>query len=337
MKRFLRRATPFLLMMAALVAALASAAVWYAHRPIELRAPVVDFTVQRGYGMRQAANHIAASGVAVQPRVLTWLAQISGRANHIKAGSYEVHAGITPWQLILKLSDGDVSQGAVLLVEGWNFRQVRQALETAPDLVADTAGLSDAEILQRIGAGETHPEGLFFPDTYLFDKHSGALAVLKRAYGAMQKRLAAAWAERDPASPLKSPYEALVLASIVEKETGRPDDRGLVASVFTNRLRIGMPLQTDPSVIYGLGPDFDGKLRRKDLDNDHPWNTYTRPGLPSTPIAMPGPDALRAAVRPQPSEFLYFVARGDGSSQFSRSLDEHNRAVDRFIRNGRTN
>lgn len=324
-------------MLVAFVVALTSVGFWFAHKPIELRAPVVDFTVQRGLGMRQAANHIAASGVAVQPRLLTWLAQISGRANRIKAGSYEVHTGVTPWQLILKLSDGDVSQGAVLLVEGWNFRQVRQALETTPDLVADTAGLSDADILGRIGASETHPEGLFFPDTYLFDKHSGALAVLKRAYGSMQKRLAVAWAERDPASPLKSPYEALILASIVEKETGRADDRGLVASVFSNRLRIGMPLQTDPSVIYGLGADFDGKLRRKDLDTDHPWNTYTRPGLPPTPIAMPGPDALRAAVRPQQSDYLYFVARGDGSSQFSRSLDDHNRAVDRFIRNGRAN
>ena len=332
MRRFLRPAVPYLLLLAASLVGLVSAGLWYAHRPLELRAPVVDFTVQRGLGMRQAANHIAETGVGVNPRLLTWLAQITGRANRIKAGSYEVHAGVTPWQLILKLSDGDVSQASVLLVEGWTFRQVRQALETAPDLVPDTAGLSDAEILSRIGATETHPEGLFFPDTYLFDKRSGALAVLKRAYGAMQHRLTQAWAERDAALPLQSPYEALILASIVEKETGRTEDRGLVASVFANRLRIGMPLQTDPTVIYGLGPEFDGRLRRKDLDTDHPWNTYTRPGLPPTPIAMPGPDALRAAVRPPPSDFLYFVARGDGSSEFSRSLADHNRAVDRFIR-----
>ncbi|ATE59909.1 endolytic transglycosylase MltG [Thauera sinica] len=337
MKRLFRRATSYLFLLAALFVALASAALWYAHQPVELRAPVVDFTVQRGLGMRQAANHIAGAGVGVNPRMLTWLAQLTGRANRIKAGSYEVHAGVTPWQLILKLSDGDVSQASVLLVEGWTFRQVRQALETAPELVPDTAGLSDAEILGRIGAREPHPEGLFFPDTYLFDKRSGALAVLKRAYEAMQQRLELAWAERDPALPLMNPYEALILASIVEKETGRPEDRGLVASVFANRLRIGMPLQTDPTVIYGLGPEFDGKLRRKDLDTDHPWNTYTRSGLPRTPIAMPGPDALRAAVRPQSSDFLYFVARGDGSSEFSRSLADHNRAVERYIRNGRTN
>jgi UPF0755 protein len=325
------------MLMAAVVLALASAGLWYAHRPVQLNAPVVDFTVQRGLGMRQAANLIARAGIGVDPRLLTWLAQLTGRANRIKAGSYEVHAGVTPWQLILKLSDGDVSQASVLLVEGWTFRQMRQALESSPELVADTAGLSDTEILRRIGAAETHPEGLFFPDTYLFDKRSGALAVLKRAYGSMQQRLAQAWAERDPALPLATPYEALVLASIIEKETGRPDERGLVASVFANRLRMGMPLQTDPTVIYGLGPEFDGRLRRKDLDTDHPWNTYTRPGLPPTPIAMPGPDALRAAVRPQASDFLYFVARGDGSSEFSRNLADHNRAVDRHIRNGKAN
>lgn len=328
---------PYLLLLAALFFALASAALWYAHRPLELRTPVVDFTVQRGLGMRQAANHIASTGVGVNPRLLTWLAQISGRANRIKAGSYEVHAGVTPWQLILKLSDGDVSQASVLLVEGWTFRQMRQALESTPELVPDTAGLSEQEILSRIGAAEAHPEGLFFPDTYLFDKRSGALAVLKRAYDAMQYRLAQAWGERDAALPLKTPYEMLILASIVERETGRPEDRGLVASVFANRLRIGMPLQTDPTVIYGLGREFDGRLRRKDLDTDHPWNTYTRQGLPPTPIAMPGPDALRAAANPQASEFLYFVARGDGSSEFSRNLADHNRAVDLYIRNGRAN
>ncbi len=332
MKRLVLSLVVLLVVVAACVA---GAGWWYAHRAVALQAPVVDFTVQRGLSMRQAAAVIERAGVGVDARLLTWLARLSGRANTIKAGSYEVHGGITPWQLILKLSDGDVSQAELVLVEGWNFRQVRQALEAHPHLEPDTAGLSEADILARIGATEPHPEGLFFPDTYLFDKRSGALALLKRAYGAMQVRLQQAWAERDPTLPLASPYEALILASIVEKETGRPEDRGLVASVFANRLRVGMRLQTDPSVIYGLGTDFDGRLRRLHLDTDHPWNTYTRDGLPPTPIAMPGPDALRAAVRPPPSEFLYFVARGDGSSEFSRNLDEHNRAVNRFIRNGR--
>ena len=331
MKRLFLRLVLFLLLAAALVA---GAGWWYAHRPLALQAAAVDFTVPRGVGMRQAAGLIERAGVDVDARLLTLLARISGRAHRIKAGSYEVHGGITPWQLILKLSDGDVSQSGLLLVEGWTFRQVRQALESHPELEADTAGLSDAEILARIGASEKHLEGLFFPDTYLFDKRSGALAVLKRAYGAMQAQLERTWAERDPATPLGSPYEALILASIIEKETGRPEDRGLVASVFSNRLRIGMRLQTDPSVIYGLGPDFDGRLRRSHLDTDHPWNTYTRAGLPPTPIAIPGEAALRAAVNPDKSEFLYFVARGDGSSEFSRNLADHNRAVNKFIRNG---
>jgi len=270
----------------------------------------------------------------VNPALLSGLARITGRATSIKAGSYEVHRGITPWQIVLKLSDGDVSQAEVLLVEGWTFAQLRRAIESHPEIDPATAGLSTAEILARIGAVESHPEGLFFPDTYLFDKRSQASGVLRRAYHAMQSRLAQVWEQRDPSLPLQSPYQALILASIVEKETGRAEDRGLVASVFANRLRIGMPLQTDPTVIYGLGPEFDGRLRRKHLETDHPWNTYTRGGLPPTPIAMPGPDALRAAVKPESSDYLYFVARGDGSSQFSRTLNEHNQAVNRFIRNG---
>ncbi|NLF54215.1 MAG: endolytic transglycosylase MltG [Thauera phenolivorans] len=333
MKRLLVR---LLILAIFALAAMALAGWWYAQRALPLSAPVIDFTVERGSNMRQAARAIRAAGVEVDSDLLYWLARLGGKAERIKAGSYEVHTGVTPWSLILKLSDGDVSQSSVVLVEGWTFHQLRQALESHPEMKPDTAGLSDAEILERIGASEEHPEGLFFPDTYLFDKRSGGLAVLARAYQAMQHRLADVWEERDPALPLKSPYEALILASIVEKETGRPEDRGLVASVFANRLRIGMPLQTDPTVIYGLGPEFDGRLRRRHLDTDHPWNTYTRRGLPPTPIAMPGPAALRAAVRPDDSDYLYFVSRGDGSSEFSRNLADHNRAVDRFIRNRST-
>lgn len=318
-----------------LVVAVAAGGWWYARQPLELATPVVDFTVQRGYTMRQAAAAIARAGVRVRPELLYWIARIGGKAQLIKAGSYEVHAGITPWMLVLKLSSGDVSQGEVLFVEGWNFRQVREALESHPHLQHDTAGLSEQDILQRIGATEGHPEGLFFPDTYLFDKQSSALAVLRRAYAAMQERLAFAWAARDEGLPLSSPYELLILASIVEKETGRAEDRNLVASVFTNRLRIGMRLQTDPTVIYGLGADFDGRLRRRDLDTDHPWNTYTRAGLPPTPIAIPGRDSLQAAVRPAKTDYLYFVSRGDGTSAFSRTLDDHNRAVDKYQRNGK--
>lgn len=317
---------------ALVIAGVTAAVFWYANRPLPLAQPAVDFTVQRGYTMRQAATAIARAGVEVNPRVLYWLARLSGKGDRILAGSYEVHAGVTPWQLILKLSSGDVSQGELRFVEGWTFRQVRAALEASPDLVQDTVGLSDAEILQRIGATESHPEGLFFPDTYLFDKQSSSLAVLARAYRAMHERLALIWEERNPDLPLASPYEALILASIVEKETGRPEDRELVASVFVNRLRIGMRLQTDPAVIYGHGDTFDGNLRKRDLESDHEYNTYTRPGLPPTPIAMPGLESLNAAVKPATTEYLYFVSRGDGTSVFSTNLNDHNRAVSQFQR-----
>ncbi|MBD5805280.1 putative aminodeoxychorismate lyase [Azoarcus sp. Aa7] len=321
-----------LIALALAIAAVSAAAWWYAQRPITLAQPVVDFTVQRGHTMRQAAATIAAAGVNVSPRALYWIARITGKAGRIMAGSYEVHRGITPWLLILKLSSGDVSQAEVRFVEGWNFRQVRAALESNPHLLQDIAGLADTDILRAIGATETHPEGLFFPDTYLFDKQSSAIAVLRRAYSAMKQRLAQAWQTRDPRLPLSSPYDALILASIVEKETGRPEDRGLVASVFANRLRIGMRLQTDPSVIYGYGETFDGRLKKWHLETDHLYNTYTRTGLPPTPIAMPGAESLNAAVRPAQTEYLYFVSRGDGSSEFSSNLNDHNKAVNRYQR-----
>lgn len=315
------------------LAGLGGAALWWiAARPLVLPAPVVDFTVPRGHNLRQAANTIAAAGVPVDPRVLYWTARLAGKAEYIRAGSYEVHSGLTLWQLILKLSSGDVAQADLTVPEGWTFRQLRAAIEAHPLLTQDARDLSDEDILQRIGAAETHPEGLFFPDTYLFDKHSSALALYRRAYQAMQQVLQREWATRQADLPLASPYEALILASIIEKETGRPDERGLVASVFINRLRIGMRLQTDPTVIYGLGENFQGRLRRHHLDTDHPWNTYTRGGLPPTPIALPGRAALYAALHPTASDYFYFVARGDGSSAFSRDLAEHNRAVNLYQR-----
>ena len=329
----------FLALVLLIVIALGAVAAWWLQAPLPVRADVpagqpLELEIEPGTTPRSVARAVVRSGMATDADVLFLWFRLSGKDREIKAGNYEIPQGTSPYALLQKLVRGEEALRAVTLVEGWTFRQVRQALESHPELEADTAGLSDAEILARIGASEKHLEGLFFPDTYLFDKRSGALAVLKRAYGAMQAQLERTWAERDPATPLGSPYEALILASIIEKETGRPEDRGLVASVFSNRLRIGMRLQTDPSVIYGLGPDFDGRLRRSHLDTDHPWNTYTRAGLPPTPIAIPGEAALRAAVNPDKSEFLYFVARGDGSSEFSRNLAEHNRAVNKFIRNG---
>jgi UPF0755 protein len=292
----------------------------------------VEFTVPRGMAMRQAADVVWNSGVAVDPRFLSLLARLSGRAQQIKAGSYQVKAGITPWELIIKLESGDVARGSVLLVEGWTFRQMRTALEKNPDLQQDTKDLSDAEILARIGASEKQLEGLFFPDTYVFNKRASASSVFTSAYRAMQKRLSKEWEGRARDLPLKSPYEALILASIVEKETGRDDERTRIANVFINRLRVSMKLQTDPSVIYGMGEKYSGRLRTRDLEADTPWNTYTRAGLPPTPIALPGQASLHAVMHPEGGDMLYFVARGDGTSQFSRTLSEHNRAVDRYIR-----
>ena len=217
-------------------------------------------------------------------------------------------------------------------MEGWNFHQVREALKKADQLKAVTDVLPVEELMQQLGKPGVSPEGRFFPDTYSYAKGSSDLALLQRAARAMDRKLEAVWSQRSPQTQLKSPDEALILASLVEKETGRADDRPQIAAVFSNRLRMGMRLQTDPTVIYGLGPLFNGNLRRADLAADTPWNTYTRAGLPPTPIAMPGRGALLAAVQPAASKALYFVARGDGSSQFSATLDEHNRAVNKYLR-----
>jgi UPF0755 protein len=270
--------------------------------------------------------------VQVVPGLLYAWFRLSGQDRLIKAGSYEIETGTTPRSLLRKLVRGEESLRSVTLVEGWTFRQVRQALAGAPQLAADSAALSDEAIMQRLGRAGLPPEGRFFPDTYSYAKGSSDLKVLARALRSMDKHLAEAWGKRAPDTPLKSPEQALVLGSIVEKETGRAVDRPLIAGVFANRLRKGMLLQTDPTVIYGMGDRFDGNLRKKDLQTDTPWNTYTRAGLPPTPIAMPGRDALLAAVAPASTDALYFVARGDGTSEFSTSLDAHNRAVDKFQR-----
>lgn len=309
---------------------------WLATRPLGMSTERVSFTVPAGSGLRSAAHVIEKSGIELPAWQLSWLGRLLDRSTQIKAGSYEIARGINALGVLDMLTRGDVTRAEIVLVEGKTFRQWRALLDQHPELRHDTAGLSDTEVLKRLGAGESHPEGLFFPDTYLFDKGASDLDVLRRAYRAMQQRLETAWTMRDAGLAVKTPYELLTLASIVEKETGLPSDRSAVASVFANRLRIRMPLQTDPTVIYGLGERFDGNLRKVDLQTDTPWNTYTRSGLPPTPISMPGQASLDAASRPPRTGHLYFVARGDGSSQFSSTLDEHNRAVNRYQRGGRS-
>lgn len=309
-----------------------AAALWWLHQPLKLPAPSIDLSVEPGTTPRGVAQAVADTGTAVNPQLLYWWFRFSGQDRQIRAGSYELDRGMTPRTLLAVLVRGEEATRSVVLVEGWNIRQVRAALAKADMLKPDTAGLSDEQLMERIGRPGVHPEGRFFPDTYTYSKNSSDVALLQRAMRAMDKKLEAAWAARASDLPLKSADEALILASIVEKETGKANDRAEVAAVFVNRLRIGMPLQTDPTVIYGLGTAFDGNLRKRDLQTDTPWNTYTRAGLPPTPIAMPGKAALLAAVQPARSRSLYFVARGDGTSQFSESLDAHNRAVNKYQR-----
>jgi UPF0755 protein len=258
------------------------------------------------------------------------LARANGASASVKAGSYQVSGEVTPLLLLRKIIRGDYAQAEIVFVEGWTFRQMRDAMKAHPDLKHDSADLSEAEIMAKLGAPDGFAEGLFFPDTYVFAKGSGDLAVLARAYRTLQKQLQSAWARRAPELPVTDPYEALILASIVEKETGRASDRAMIAGVFANRLRLGIRLQTDPSVIYGMGDQFDGNLRKKDLVTDTPFNTYTRRGLPPHPIAMPGLASLAAVMHPAQTDALYFVSRGDGTSEFSRTLAEHNRAVAKY-------
>ena len=317
------------------LAAVGGAFVWHVSSPLELKSDTVEFHIAPGSGLRAAAREIAASGVGVEPWVLVVLGRGLGVDTAIKAGSYEVSAGVTPLDLIRKLTQGDVTQTDVTFVEGMTFRQMRDRLDALPDVRHDSKGVPEPELLRLIGASESKAEGLFFPDTYLFAKQSRDIDVLARAYRAMQKHLTREWDARAPGLPYASSYQALIMASIVEKETGRDQDRAMIAAVFVNRLRQGMLLQTDPSVIYGVGVKFDGNLRKRDLLADTPYNTYTRVGLPPTPIAMPGLASLQAALHPAQSEALYFVARGDGSSQFSRMLEEHNQAVNRYQKGGK--
>lgn len=311
-------------------------ALWWLHEPLTLQPPagnaVLDLEVEPGMSAKAIAAAAVTSGAKTQASWLYLWFRVSGESRQIRAGSYEISAGTSPRRLLSMLVRGEEALKSVTLPEGWNFMQVMAVLKTAEQLRPEAQSLTPEAIMAQIGKPGVHPEGRFFPDTYTYAKGSSDLAVLQRAAQAMDKRLNDAWALRQPDSPLKTPDDALILASIIEKETGKPSDRTTISGVFTNRLRIRMLLQTDPTVIYGMGAQFDGNLRRSDLRTDTPYNTYTRGGLPPTPIAMPGRAALLAAVQPAQTDAFYFVSRGDGSSQFSATLDEHNRAVNKYIR-----
>ena len=332
--RWLSGLLGLLLVLAALAAA---AAWWWIDQPLPLAADHAELSIEAGALPREVAQAWVDAGVQAPPRLLYEYFRWSGQARLIRAGSYEIGRGTSPRRLLAKMVQGEEALEQLRFVEGWTLRQLRAELARAPHLKHATTDLSDAELMNALGEPGASAEGRFFPDTYAYSRGVSDLVVLKRAHRAMRQHLDAVWAERAPDTPLKNAEEALILASIVEKETGLPAERGLVAGVFVNRLRIGMPLQTDPTVIYGLGAAFDGNLRKRDLQADTPYNTYTRGGLPPTPIALPGLASLRAAVRPQPTQALYFVARGDGSggSVFSTTLADHNRAVNKYQRGGR--
>ncbi|WP_296892662.1 endolytic transglycosylase MltG [Thiobacillus sp.] len=308
---------------------------WYGNRPLQFEPLPKTLNVVPGTNLRSLSAMLEREGVVGNAQVFWLLGRILGKAGTLKVGVYTLDRPLTPLELYAMIQRGEVSQAMVQFIEGWNWREVRAALAAQPMLKNESASMSDTEILQAIGAGEDHIEGLLFPDTYFYAPHTSDLSVLRRAYRRQHEKLMAAWETRAPGLPYRTPYEALIMASIVEKETGVAFERPRIAGVFLNRLRLGMRLQTDPTVIYGLGERFDGNLRKADLQHDTPYNTYTRAGLPPTPIAMPSEAAIQAALNPAKTDALYFVARGDGTHVFSSTLDAHNRAVNRYQRDQR--
>ncbi len=305
--------------------------VW-AGQPITSGGDPIEFAITPGSGVGAASQQIAKAGVPISPLMFSMLARVTRNDSKIKAGTYELKPGTTPRALVSQLVRGEFAQESLTIIEGWTFRQMRAALAASKSLKHDTAELSDQDLMAKISTEHKNPEGLFFPDTYLFAKGSSDLKIYKQAHALMQDRLSAAWAKRDASLPYKSPYEALIMASIVEKETGQKSERSMIAGVFVNRLRQGMMLQTDPTVIYGMGDSYAGNIRKKDLETPTPYNTYVITGLPPTPISLPGVQSLAAALSPAKTEALYFVSRGDGSSKFSDNLPDHNKAVNQYQR-----
>ena len=316
-----------------LVGVVAGGLFYWANEPlIEAGGKPIEFTIQAGSGVRSAMRQVNQAGVPAEPLLLEVLARGSGRANRIKAGSYRLTAGSSPLALLQMLVRGDTIQESVTIIEGWTFSQMRALLSKHEGLKKDALALEDTQLLARLGVDYPYAEGLFYPDTYKFSRGSSDLQIFEQAHGRMKKMLEEEWAKRVEDLPYKTPYEALIMASIIEKETGKPSERDRIAAVFVNRLKRGMLLQTDPTVIYGMGANFDGNIRKQDLLTDTPYNTYKRVGLPPSPIALPGRAALQAALNPAKTNDLYFVARGDGTSQFSENLADHNKAVNQYQR-----
>ena len=302
----------------------------YAKTSLSLAPQAQEISIKPKSGLKSITNQLVEQGVLNSAWPFVLLAKILGKETYLQAGDYTLNKNITPYQLMLSLNHGKATQGNITFIEGKTFKQMREKLAKNDAIDATITQLSDSQVMQSVGNGEDHAEGLFFPDTFYFDRGTPDKVILKRAYEIMQTKLDGAWQNRAPNLPYKNSYEALIMASIVEKETGKSSERPMIAGVFINRLKIGMRLQTDPTVIYGMGDSYNGNIRRKDLLKDTIYNTYTRYGLPPTPIAMPGLASINAALHPESTKSLYFVGKGDGSHAFSATLNEHNRAVAKY-------
>ena len=302
----------------------------FAKTPLHLTPEAQEITVAPKSSLKSIANQLVAQKVLSQALPFVLLARVTNKESSLQAGNYTVNKNITPYQLLLSLNHGRATQGSITFIEGKTFKIMREKLAKNDAIKSTIQDLSDAEVMRVVGDGEPHAEGLFFPDTFYFNRGTADIVMLKRSYEGMQSKLASAWANRAPNLPYKNRYQALIMASIVEKETGKATERPMIAGVFLNRMRIGMRLQTDPTVIYGMGDNYNGNIRKKDLERDTPYNTYTRAGLPPTPIAMPGLASIEAALHPETTKALYFVGKGDGSHAFAGSLVDHNHNVAKY-------
>jgi UPF0755 protein len=302
----------------------------YAKTPLNLSPEAQEITIAPKSGLKNIANQLVEQKVLDSAWPFVLLARLTNKESSLQAGNYAVNKNVTPYQLLLSLNHGKATQGSITFIEGKTFKIMREKLAKNGAVKSTIQDLSDAEVMRLVGNNEPHAEGLFFPDTFYFDRGTADIVILKRSYEGMQCKLAAAWANRATGLPYKDSYQALIMASIVEKETGKASERPMIAGVFLNRLRIGMRLQTDPTVIYGMGENYDGNIRKKDLERDTPYNTYTRAGLPPTPIAMPGLASIEAALHPEQTKALYFVGKGDGSHAFANNLVEHNNNVVKY-------
>lgn len=336
MRRFFSKIVMFTLLLVVVVGA------WFGMdmknflaAPMTLPEEGVVIEVQPGSNLTRIVNDLSQKNIINKPHYLRWYAKWQEGADKIHTGEYKIEPGTSPKEFLAMLIAGKVLQYSITVVEGWTFKQMMQAVNDNPYLSHELEGLNDEAIMTKLGYKGQHPEGRFLPDTYAFPRGMSDIAFLNRAYQAMENYLAAAWPDRDVGIPVKSPYEVLILASIVEKETGLASERKAIAGVFSRRLQKRMRLQTDPTVIYGMGDSYKGNIRKRDLLADTPYNTYRIFGLPPTPIAMPGRDAIDAVLHPAEGNELYFVSKGDGSHHFSATLEEHNEAVIKYQLKGK--